>query len=61
MPNLFRAIPFLLLGVLLCGCGGGGGSSDSSTSPPNNGTPPPPVADTDLDWDDGNWDQEDWQ
>ena len=34
----------------LTACGGGGGS-DTTT--------PPPV-DTTLDWDQGNWDEEDW-
>lgn len=38
---------------LLSACGGG--SSPAPTDPP-----PPPVA-TELDWDQGSWDQENWQ
>lgn len=55
-----RAFPLLLCSLLISACGGGGGGGSSTPPPANNGTPPP-VADTDLDWDDGNWDQEDWQ
>ena len=35
----------------LSGCGGSGGSNDIAT---------PPATDTNLDWDQGNWDEEDW-
>jgi len=53
-----RVVAMLLLSwSVIDGCGGGGGGSSPSSTQPE----PPPVADTGLDWDDGNWDEEDWQ
>jgi len=37
----------------LAACGGGGSSGSND--------PPPPAVDTGLDWDQGNWDEVDWQ
>jgi hypothetical protein len=51
--NLFLAVTML---VMVSACGGGS-SSDPASPPP----PPPPTADNSLDWDNGNWDEEDWQ
>jgi hypothetical protein len=42
--------------VMVSACGGSS-SSDPASPPP----PPPPTADNNLDWDNGNWDEEDWQ
>ena len=53
MPVLALLI-VAMAGLSACG-GGGGGSPAATTSAP----PPPPV--TDLSWDDGNWDTENWQ
>ena len=38
--------------AFLSACGGGGGSNPADT---------PPAADTQLDWDDDNWDERNWQ
>jgi hypothetical protein len=40
--------------TLLSACGGG-------SSPAPAASPPPPPVDTELDWDQGSWDQENWQ
>ena len=57
--QLMIRIGFVLLlaltGVSACGGGSSGGSAPASQSPP------PPTASTNLDWDEGNWDEEDWQ
>jgi hypothetical protein len=59
-PAYFLNLASLLLGcLLLSACGGGGGGG--STPGPGNGGNPLPVSDTELDWDEGNWDQENWQ
>ena len=55
MTRLSRITFVILLSIFaLSACGGGGGSGG------NNQQPLPPV-DTDLDWDQGNWDEENWQ
>jgi hypothetical protein len=40
-----------------CACGGGGGSGGADDPP----AVPPPAQKAELGWDDGNWDQKDWQ
>lgn len=42
--------------TFLCACGGGGGGGASDT---HVATPPPQK--TELAWDSGNWDQQEWQ
>ena len=55
MTTLSR-ITFLIIlcvfGLSACGGGGSGGGGDP---------PPDPPADTELTWDDDNWDEKDWQ
>jgi hypothetical protein len=41
--------------ILLSACDGGGGGSESAS------TPTQPTADTNLNWGEGNWDQQEWQ
>ena len=57
MTSLSR-ITFLLIlcvfGLSACGGSSGGGGD-------NNPDPPVPPADTELTWDDDNWDEKDWQ
>jgi hypothetical protein len=45
-----------LAAAILCtsACGGGGGGSDTPVVKP-------PVQKADLAWDNGNWDQQEWQ
>lgn len=40
--------------LLMSACGGGGGGSDAPVA-----TPPPTA--TELAWDNGNWDQQEWK
>ncbi len=42
-------LPIILMAILT-GCGGGEGSANI-----------PPPGETNLDWDEGNWDEETWQ
>jgi hypothetical protein len=57
MHSFFRIGLILFLSLIgVSACGGSSGGSD-----PVNPPPPPPTADTNLDWDDGNWDEENWQ
>jgi hypothetical protein len=50
MRAVVRALILTAFAVFsLVACGGGSSS------------PPPPPVDTELDWNQGNWDQEDWQ
>jgi hypothetical protein len=57
MRSVIRVGIILISTMLGLGaCGGGGGSAPTSPPPP-----PPPTADTNLDWDNGNWDEENWQ
>ena len=59
MKSGFRTGLFaLVVASLINACGGG--SSTAAISPPPPPPPPPPI-DTDLDWDQGNWDEENWQ
>lgn len=52
MKNTVRLL--LALAVMsLYACGGSGSGDSSSTAPP--------VADSRLSWDNGNWDETDWQ
>ena len=54
MLKRMRVLALLIVAMAgLSACGGGGGSS--AAPPP----PPPPV--TDLAWDQGNWDELNWQ
>jgi len=54
MTKCINRLSVVLLSLsLLSACGGGSSSAPAAA-------PPPPV-DTQLDWDQGNWDQEDWQ
>ena len=48
-----RLVIAIFFASVLSACGGGGGNGG--------GNQPPPQADTDLDWDQGNWDEENWQ
>ncbi len=43
--------------LILVGCGGGGGGGSPTIAPSSN---PPPPSDT-LIWDQGNWDEVEWQ
>jgi len=49
----------LIFGLSLSGCNGGSSGSSSGQPPPPPPPPPPPA--TDLIWDEGNWDEENWQ
>ena len=49
---IHRILTVLTIGIALTSCGGG-------SSPPPAQQPPP--IDTQLDWDQGNWDEQDWQ
>ena len=51
----FLVIAFFSL-AFLSACGGGGGGDGGGSEPP---TTSPPV-DTQLNWDDDNWDEKDW-
>ena len=48
--KMCRILYLLIAAVFLAGCSSGGN---------NDRKPPPP--DTDLDWDQGNWNEQDWQ
>ena len=51
MPKAYaRLFLTALLAVIVPGCSGGADTTIVQTPP-----------DTDLDWDNGNWDEEDWQ
>ena len=53
MMNIYvRLFLAVALASILTACGGGG------SNPPAD---PPPAADTQLDWDDDNWDERNWQ
>ncbi len=54
LTRLFLSMTlFLVCCIGLAACGGGGGN--------NGGNNEPPVADDGLEWDNGNWDEEDWE
>ncbi len=55
MKIIVRFLIILSLSALCVACGGGGDSS-----PPPTVTPPTPTV-TDLVWDNGNWDELNWQ
>ena len=56
VASILKALTILIPAAFFGACGGGGGGG---VSPPP--VDLPPVADTDLDWDQGNWDEENWQ
>ena len=49
---VFKALAVLIPAAFIGACGGGGGGEPPTTTPP-------PV-DTQLNWDDDNWDEKDW-
>ncbi len=49
-----RTLVITSASLLMCACGGGGGGNDAPVA-----TPPP--AATELAWDNGNWDQQEWK
>jgi len=57
---MFKSLTVLVsvafLFSFLVACGGGGSSGGAAPPPP---PPPPPV--TELTWDQGNWDELNWQ
>jgi hypothetical protein len=56
MFGRLRALALFIFAIsALTACGGGGSSAEVSA------TPPPPPAALDLEWDQGSWDQENWQ
>ena len=50
-----RAIAVGTVCTVMCACGGGGGGASDDT-----GAVPPPQK-TELSWDNGNWDQQEWK
>ena len=51
-----RLLAILFASIFIAACGGGGsGGNDAEPPPP----PPPPTGD--LVWDQGNWDELEWQ
>lgn len=52
--NLLRLLTIGAACLFLHACGGGGGGSDAPVTPP-------PTTKADLAWDNGNWDQQEWQ
>lgn len=57
--RLVRAALVGNLLVILAACGGGGGSSAASTQ--NTVSPSPAVDSEQLVWDEGSWDEKEWQ
>lgn len=52
MTRIVRILATLGLALFVTAACGGGGSAPQSLTPP---------VDTELDWDDGTWDSENWQ